>query len=540
MMGAAATGMGQMAQTGRGTGAMETKRRPAGGFAIRRSVASCIAITSAITWLAGSGQAFAQSGTVTVTVSVTATASVDTAKVQQATRSAIQGFLSQRANVLTTTSPDARRMHDRLAGGTLFGGGDDGAAGGVNPTGFTAAQTGRPSVFSRDGRSTGNGGGGIGFGSGTPGSAFDATEDGIPAFVRRFGGGLGSRIPSNFDSAERPFGMPARESAAFPEQRGAALPFRFTGNAEDGAGRFAFSASLSQFRAAAEQREREKLTALNGSGVTAGLNMSSVTKQKPAAFDFWIEGTTSYFRTDRIDGKRDGHAAVVMLGADYLVRPGLLVGLMGQFDWMSDSASGALTTARDGRGWMAGPYVSARLTRNLYFDARALAGRSANSIDPLGSYTDQFETSRRLASAKLTGDWSYGKWRLRPSAELIHFTETQKAYVNAIGIDIASQTYNLTRVLVGPEIGYSMRFADGTMIEPSVALKAVIDLSKTDETTSAGTPIEPDGLRGRLEAGVGIRLPDGISLRASGAYDGIGTNSYHAIQGRAQLTVPLH
>ena len=55
--------------------------------------------------------------------------------------------------------------------------------------------------------------------------------------------------------------------------------------------------------------------------------------------------------------------------------PDLLVGVMSFYDWMADSSS-TLGQNRDGRGWMAGPYLSARLARNLYFDARAAWGQS--------------------------------------------------------------------------------------------------------------------------------------------------------------------
>jgi outer membrane autotransporter protein len=133
----------------------------------------------------------------------------------------------------------------------------------------------------------------------------------------------------------------------------------------------------------------------------------------------------------------------------------------------------------------------------------------------------------------------WGNVRIRPSAEIVHFTETQKAYVNAIGIAIDEQTVHLGRAIIGPEISTQFTLSDGVILEPSLGLKAVWDFSKSDDVTAAGLPIEPDGLRGRIEAGVSLRFPSGVSVRASGAYDGIGISTYHAIQGRAQLIVPL-
>ena len=217
---------------------------------------------------------------------------------------------------------------------------------------------------------------------------------------------------------------------------------------------------------------------------------------------------------------------------------------MGQADWMADSNSGSTSTtgsqARDGRGWMAGPYLAARLTPNLYFDTRAAWGRSTNHVDPLGFYVDTFTASRALAAAKLTGDWTWGQLRVRPSAEVIWFRETQAAYENALGIAIASKAFNLGRAVFGPEVGYRWDFTDKSMIEPFVGLKGVWDFARTQETTAAGgEPIGNAGIRGRLEGGVTFRTPADISLRATGAYDGIGASGYRAVQGQAKVVVPL-
>ena len=41
-----------------------------------------------------------------------------------------------------------------------------------------------------------------------------------------------------------------------------------------------------------------------------------------------------------------------------------LIGMLGQVDWTQDSTE-ALVTSADGRGWVVGPYLAARLTPNL-------------------------------------------------------------------------------------------------------------------------------------------------------------------------------
>lgn len=541
-----------------------TLRQRARGIRVPVTAAWGAALAAALVASVGVTPAAAQSGpvTVTITLNITATATVDVAKVQAATKSAIGSMLSQRANVITSSGPDTARMHSRLSGGTLFG--DDGDAGGGGG-GPAAGLGGGPALGGGiGGRSGGFGGGGSGNGNafGLQGYGYGGPSGRI-GMLDRLERRDGITAQSGLDGA---FGLPHGFAREVPiderNRRSAASGFMFSGSADDNYGRFSFAISLSRLRAAAEAEEQQKRASLGPLPNTTstqlgsaepdarggarpgeiGLTSRSGTQRaasRPAAFDLWVEGRSSYYRSDLAGDRRQGHAAVLSTGADYLVMPGLLVGALVSFDWMSDGSETGQLRNRDGRGWMAGPYVSARLTRNLYFDARAAWGRSSNEIDPLGAYVDQFETTRALASAKLTGDWSLDAWRFRPSAEVIYFTEKQLDYKNAIGIDIAAQTFSLGRAMFGPEIGYRMLLADDSVLEPFVGIKGVWDFSRTEQTTAAGTPVAADTLRGRIEAGVSWRAPSGISVRATGAYDGLGTSGYQAYQGQARLVVPL-
>ena len=86
-------------------------------------------------------------------------------------------------------------------------------------------------------------------------------------------------------------------------------------------------------------------------------------------FDVWAEGQWAH--TD--DETRESDFALLNFGADYVINPSLLVGVLAQIDWMdeTDTTEG---TAADGVGWMVGPYVVARLHENLLFDGRVAWG----------------------------------------------------------------------------------------------------------------------------------------------------------------------
>lgn len=490
--------------------------------------------------------------TVTVSLSVAAVATVDVAAIQTATQSAIQSLMSQRANVLTTSGPDTSRANARLAGGTLFGGADDGSS-------PPAASYARPSMLGGQDR----------FGGMPSLSSFGQGMGDVQGAMLGSGGMSGA--PSSFDrdtpgsgnSLWQAFGMWRDYTDAQTSRPTAPSGFRFSGTAEDGAGRFAFATSLSQWRAAAAAEDQAKRASLgliatspNGAPIAdslsagngpsgayvPGTTLSSALARdapRPGSIDVWAEATASYVTGSRHDDRRKGHAFVAHTGIDMIVMPGLLVGVMGTYDSIATEAA-SIGQSQKGNGWMAGPYLSARLTQNVYFDARTSWGRASNQVDPLGGWVDDFSTTRSLASAKLTGSWKLGDWKFRPSAEVIWFSETAKDYVNAIGITIPGQTFSLGRTLFGPEIGYHMVLPDKAVLEPFFGIKGVWDFARTEETTAAGEPIDAKGIHARIEAGASLRTPSGITLRATGSYDGLGAaEGYRAVQGQARVTVPL-
>lgn len=443
--------------------------------------------------ISGTATATALFAAAVTSPSVTTTVLLDTNAVRQATQSAIRNFMNHRADMITSMSPDTGRMHQRLTG-TLFGG----------DTGQAPSQLGGPAASALGGRDV------------------DARIVDDAAGPRRptRGGSIGD-LGSG--------------------RAGATNPVNISGSTVDASGRFAFATSLCQIQQAAEAaRDAQEASADGLMGLGAARRTAKPAKAlRPPAFDVWAEGSFAYYENDIVDARQRGHASMLYLGFDYQLHPAILVGMLAQFDWMSES-SAMLGTSASGQGWMAGPYLSARLTRNVFFDARAAWGRSDNRVDPLGVYTDSFSTDRSLVSGKLTGNWSFGAVQFRPSAEIVYFHETQKAYVNQINIFIPEQSVSLGRFTFGPEVAYRMRGPNGGILEPFIGLKGVWDFAKTADTTIAGTVIGNNPFRGKLEGGATYTAPSGVSVRASVSYDGIGDSDFQSYQGRAFVAVPLN
>jgi outer membrane autotransporter protein len=224
-----------------------------------------------------------------------------------------------------------------------------------------------------------------------------------------------------------------------------------------------------------------------------------------------------------------------------VLNPALLVGVLAQFDSM-ELRSSASAYAIKGEGWMAGPYATARLTSNVFLQARAAAGGSSNSVQPFLTYSDNFKTSRWLASATLVGRWTFGDWQFRPSASLAYIEDNSQAYVDSLGVNIPGIRVSLGQAKVGPELSYTVMLADGTLLTPHFSAEAIWNFGGGGDASVdfGGTLTGPQEWRGRVEAGVRARLPGGIGLDLSGSYDGIGAKSYEALGGRATVRVPLN
>lgn len=300
--------------------------------------------------------------------------------------------------------------------------------------------------------------------------------------------------------------------------------------------RLSFATSLGQIAQAARNDARKNELA-------GQMNLGAT--DRPAAqaagssqgFDLWVEGSLTHFRGDRADGK--GNLSVVYVGVDYLLRPDILVGALLQFDSMEENSAQFGSRAK-GHGWMAGPYVAARLTSNVFFDARALWGTSDNNTTPFGNTTDEFETKRWMTQANLSGNWEYGPWHLMPTIGVSYYEDRQKAYVDSNGVVIQGQTVSLGRLVFGPEVAYRFKAADGSTIEPSLALEGVWDFAQDGEITVNGTTVSSDGLRGRIRAGLGLISPWGYTIRALGTLDGLGDSDLQSYTGQLQVNMPLN
>jgi len=264
-------------------------------------------------------------------------------------------------------------------------------------------------------------------------------------------------------------------------------------------------------------------------------------------WDIWLATEWSRVEDNRGGDEARSDFTVAQLGIDYQINETLIVGLMGQYDWMDESSgeinntAGAIAGATvEGEGWMAGPYVVWKLRDALILDGMALYGTSDNTVNPLGLYADDFETDRFMIRANLTGEFEAGAFRLRPQVSLTHFEETQSSYVDSLDIVIPEQTLTLGRLTAGPELAWRTSGADGRYLELNTSLRAVWDYDSTGQLNESGIlSAVDDDLRADARLGLNAGLASGIRLRAEAGFAGLGVGAFEANSARLEIRIPF-
>ena len=63
---------------------------------------------------------------------------------------------------------------------------------------------------------------------------------------------------------------------------------------------------------------------------------------------------------------------------------------------------------------------------------------------------------------------------------------------------------------------------------------------KEDITTIGGQVVSPNDFRGLVEAGATLTTTNGLSIRATGSYDGIGDDDFEAYKGQFFVIMPFN
>lgn len=254
-------------------------------------------------------------------------------------------------------------------------------------------------------------------------------------------------------------------------------------------------------------------------------------------FDIWFQGAFT-----KIDSEsRDTELAIAYAGIDYKLNKDFLIGLLGQYD-RTEQGDGLNGFSIGGSGWLAGPYLVARLHDQAIFESRLAYGQSYNGVSPFNTYTDDFNTERFLAKAKITGKMDVSGINIAPHFGLLYFREEQGGYIDSLGITIPNETIEYGRVTFGPTISTEINFDNGATVSPHFELNGIWNFVAPErrEIATGLTISSAEGLHARIETGLTFAFANGWNLRGHGFFDGIGKDDFGAYGSTVRLNIPLN
>ncbi|WIY24372.1 hypothetical protein [Parasedimentitalea psychrophila] len=224
------------------------------------------------------------------------------------------------------------------------------------------------------------------------------------------------------------------------------------------------------------------------------------------------------------DGNTNSSAAFGVLGSHRNISETVLLGAMLQFDHLSQD-DGVLTA--EGNGWLAGPYVVAKMAdQPLFLEARLLYGQSSNTVSPFGTYADNFDTTRLLTQIKVTGSYEQGRTRLSPYLNAAYAADEQEAYQDSLGNLVPLQKIELMQIAVGLDVAQPVLLKSGDL-ELRAGISGI--WSNTGGTEVAGTVLPGyAGWRSKVNLGLNYVSNNSGTFTVSTFLDGLGAEGYES------------
>jgi len=254
----------------------------------------------------------------------------------------------------------------------------------------------------------------------------------------------------------------------------------------------------------AMDRPQVSMSALDGTG-----NVDASFATGP----FWGQITASWADADTAESRYVLGSA----GAQKKLSDNAAVGLMAEFDHIKfDDPMGRAK----GDGWLVGPYVVARVPdHELYFDARALWGRTDNEVTATGSTTDNVDGIRSLLMVRASTRLDAGPYQIRPRIELARARESTGTFIDGVGTTVPAIKGAINQAAVGLVVSRDIDTAAGKL-----SLSGAVDGIWTNTTNGPDATYENG--RGRVAFGLNYVTSAAGTFSASAFFDGIAQDGY--------------
>ncbi|MGH6866180.1 MAG: hypothetical protein ACREDO_08440 [Methyloceanibacter sp.] len=262
-----------------------------------------------------------------------------------------------------------------------------------------------------------------------------------------------------------------------------------------------FKTSLTQWGSSLSAADK---AALQAAKTAAGEDLPLPKAVRPIepSFDVWAKGRRELF-TQNGDVTKEGDALTTFVGADYRVRKNFLVGGMLQVDESRQTILAA-PDAVDGTAYLAGPYMTYRLTPNIVADAKAAWGTAHDSAI-VGEENMNFAVARMLSEAKVSGSWGWNNWQFSQIGAVTYLDESSVGIAGTPGTSV-----DVARLSIGPEFKRRIDAGDDNSLEPFAFIKSSLDLS--------GVGLTAPTAQNTVGGGLNFVKPDHYNISATADY----------------------
>ena len=277
-----------------------------------------------------------------------------------------------------------------------------------------------------------------------------------------------------------------------------------------------------------------------------GLKDSVGPDQTPAGnggWDAWVSVSAA-----RVAGEAEGRAYDVYAGADVIVAPGILIGVLASYETGDLETSGTGDLAGEGaytgrfksKARSVGGYAGVRLLDDLTLDLAGSYGYLSPELSAVfregqnkgREITGAYDARRTLLSGHLTGRAVFGNLLLSPRIGLVYARENQDGFTDSTNAQALAATLEFARVEFGTTLAYDFD------LKPELG---ALGVSLT--ATGRSDFVRPDDVADQYSLAVRLGLEwvdtTGLSLKVEGSADGIGLDDYNSYDASATVKVPF-
>jgi outer membrane autotransporter protein len=257
----------------------------------------------------------------------------------------------------------------------------------------------------------------------------------------------------------------------------------------------------------------------------------------PIRWSVWLDGSYTDIEDSQPLRAFDSDQSAFVAGLDGMGSGGILFGALFSYG-TSDTRDFFVPGTSSADSSSVGPYIGAKLTDNIVFDASFLYTWSDNSSRDATGVTADYDGENWNLNANLTGYWYAGNWRHSPSLGISYSETRDDGYVNSIAVVYPAETSRTGVLTFGTTAAYTIRLDDTRSVEPYVTVEGEWEFENSvSPAIFTGPRQDTRNFDARVEAGLEMALMANVALSLRGEVGGLARKRYRTLSGGGHLSV---